>query len=194
MIGRGFEPDRVFGPDLARGIALLGMFAAHVVVDRAENIYDGRSSILFASVAGVSLGLLTGGADPPRDRRGMHRASIAVRGATLIVDRRAADRSACSRPLAVIWSTTVSPSSCWFPCSLPRDGYSPRPPRSWSCRPSGGGVAAEPTRTPRPCRSSGTPRGVAGLRHLPGPIWLAFPLVGLVCARSDLPGAAPSSR
>jgi hypothetical protein len=82
----GFEPGRLFGPDLARGIALLGMFAAHVVSDRAENLYDGRSSILFATVAGVSLGLLTGGADPPqRGSRGELRGGVALRGLGLIV-------------------------------------------------------------------------------------------------------------
>jgi uncharacterized membrane protein YeiB len=62
------------------------MFAAHVVFDRSENFYDGRSSILFATVAGVSLGLLTGGSDPPpRGRRGAQRAAIALRGAALIM-------------------------------------------------------------------------------------------------------------
>jgi hypothetical protein len=62
------------------------MFAAHVVFDRSENFYDGRSSILFATVAGVSLGLLTGGYDPPPPgERGAARGSIAIRGATLML-------------------------------------------------------------------------------------------------------------
>lgn len=83
---RGFEPGRLFGPDLSRGIALLGMFAAHVVFDPAENLYDGRSSILFATVAGVSLGLLTGGSHPPpRSERATLRLAIALRGLALIV-------------------------------------------------------------------------------------------------------------
>jgi uncharacterized membrane protein YeiB len=82
----GFETGRVFGPDLARGIALLGMFAAHVVFDRNENLYDGRSSILFATVAGVSLGLLTGGSRPAEgERRTALRAGVAIRGLVLIV-------------------------------------------------------------------------------------------------------------
>lgn len=83
---RGFEPGRVFGPDLARGIALLGMFAAHVVFDRSENLYDGRSSILFATLAGVSLGLLTGGSQPATGgRRTALRGGVAIRGLVLIV-------------------------------------------------------------------------------------------------------------
>lgn len=62
------------------------MFAAHVVFDRSENIWDGRSSILFATVAGVSLGLLTGGsAPPPPGERAAGRISIALRGAALML-------------------------------------------------------------------------------------------------------------
>jgi hypothetical protein len=83
---RGFEPGRVFGPDLARGIALLGMSAAHVLFDRTENLYDGRSSILFATIAGVSLGLLTGGSHPATGgRRTALRGGVAIRGLVLIV-------------------------------------------------------------------------------------------------------------
>ena len=83
---RGFESGRLFGLDLSRGIALLGMFAAHVVFDPAENLYDGRSAILFATVAGASLGLMTGGPQPPSvGSRGPLRGAIALRGLALIV-------------------------------------------------------------------------------------------------------------
>jgi hypothetical protein len=83
---RGFESGRLFGPDAARGIALLGMFAAHVVFDPAENLYDGRSSILFATVAGVSLGLMTGGSRTATVAgRGAQRGAVALRGLSLIV-------------------------------------------------------------------------------------------------------------
>jgi hypothetical protein len=83
---RGFESGRLFGLDLSRGIALLGMFAAHVVFDPAENIYDGRSAILFATVAGASLGLITGGSHPPpAGARGALRGAVALRGLALIV-------------------------------------------------------------------------------------------------------------
>ncbi|ROQ39409.1 putative membrane protein YeiB [Frondihabitans sp. PhB188] len=76
---------RLRGIDAARGIALFGMFAAHLVdvenpVDWSEpstwwSIVAGRSSVLFAVLAGVSLALTTG-----RDRP--------VRGAALTVARR----------------------------------------------------------------------------------------------------------
>jgi hypothetical protein len=62
------------------------MFAAHVVRDPDENLYDGRSSILFATIAGVSLGLLTGGSQPATGgRRTALRGGVAIRGLVLIV-------------------------------------------------------------------------------------------------------------
>jgi uncharacterized membrane protein YeiB len=64
---------RVAGLDVARGLAVLGMFGAHLGVtgdlDWAPSswaaVVDGRSSILFATLAGVSIALLSGGATPP---------------------------------------------------------------------------------------------------------------------------------
>ncbi|MFD2028352.1 heparan-alpha-glucosaminide N-acetyltransferase domain-containing protein [Promicromonospora aerolata] len=63
---------RVVGADLARGIAVLGMFTAHVGITSADvgtlegwlGLAHGRSSILFATVAGLSLALFTGGSEP----------------------------------------------------------------------------------------------------------------------------------
>lgn len=67
-------PQRIGGVDLARGLAVLGMFAAHLLwitepFEAGEPatwvaVADGRSSILFATLAGVSIGLVTGGATP----------------------------------------------------------------------------------------------------------------------------------
>ncbi|WP_309067032.1 heparan-alpha-glucosaminide N-acetyltransferase domain-containing protein [Microbacterium sp.] len=67
-------PDRVGGVDLARGLAVIGMFAAHLLVTAEQWVWtdpatwsaivDGRSSILFATLAGVSIGLVTGGPRP----------------------------------------------------------------------------------------------------------------------------------
>ncbi|MDN3495627.1 heparan-alpha-glucosaminide N-acetyltransferase domain-containing protein [Planococcus sp. APC 4015] len=69
-------PQRVTGVDLARGLAVVGMLAAHllaidVLIDWGDPstwiaVVDGRSSILFALLAGVSIGLTTGGATPIR--------------------------------------------------------------------------------------------------------------------------------
>ncbi|MDK3258429.1 heparan-alpha-glucosaminide N-acetyltransferase domain-containing protein [Blastococcus capsensis] len=65
-------PDRVAGLDLARGLAVLGMFGAHLgTSDRLAAdpvtwpaIVHGRPSILFATLAGVSIALLSGGGIP----------------------------------------------------------------------------------------------------------------------------------
>lgn len=65
-------PGRVPGVDVARGLAVLGMFTAHVGVTSSDpatlegwlGLAHGRSSILFATVAGVSLGLVTGRREP----------------------------------------------------------------------------------------------------------------------------------
>jgi uncharacterized membrane protein len=70
---------RVRGVDLARGVAVLGMFGAHMGIGRDADpavdldtdpatwwaVVDGRSSILFAVLAGVSIALLSGGPRPP---------------------------------------------------------------------------------------------------------------------------------
>jgi len=68
---------RVTGIDLARGLAIVGMLTAHLVAvpdlvwtdpSTYLAVVDGRSSILFATLAGVSIGLMTGGEEPFRGR------------------------------------------------------------------------------------------------------------------------------
>lgn len=72
--------------DAARGLALIGMTVAHTLYAPGETIFDGRSSILFATVAGISLGLLSGGADPvPREARRTARISVLIRGVVLVL-------------------------------------------------------------------------------------------------------------
>lgn len=82
----GSDTSRLFGVDAARGLALLGMFVAHTVFTGSEKIVDGRSAVLFATVAGVSLGLLSGGQHPaPPAERASVRLVVLARGAALIV-------------------------------------------------------------------------------------------------------------
>ncbi|MDO5617969.1 heparan-alpha-glucosaminide N-acetyltransferase domain-containing protein [Kocuria sp.] len=73
-------PRREPGIDLARGLAILGMFAAHLMLvpelvwatpETWLGVVEGRSSIVFATLAGVSLGLL--------GQRNNARQSIAIR-------------------------------------------------------------------------------------------------------------------
>ncbi len=80
--------SRVVGVDVARGLAILGMFVAHAIprFGAGELIVDGRSSILFATLAGVSLGIITGGAHPlERGTRTARRQQIALRAIVLFV-------------------------------------------------------------------------------------------------------------
>jgi uncharacterized membrane protein YeiB len=85
--------QRVTGVDLARGLAVVGMLAAHLLwIDEFDfadaatwvAVVDGRSSILFATLAGVSIGLVTGGRTP-LERPGMRLAQgrLAVRAMLL---------------------------------------------------------------------------------------------------------------
>lgn len=71
-------PPRIPGLDLARGLAVIGMFAAHLYtlpqIDWTDpatwgGIAGGRSSILFATLAGVSISIATAGPRAPRAPR-----------------------------------------------------------------------------------------------------------------------------
>lgn len=89
-------PARIGGVDLARGLAVLGMFAAHLLwitepfdvlePDTWIAVVSGRSSILFATLAGVSIGLVTGaGAPLTGDAMSTARGRLAVRAGLLWV-------------------------------------------------------------------------------------------------------------
>lgn len=75
---------RIAALDVARGIAVLGMFIAHLgpdsddaVVSWLWQIPDGRSSILFATLAGVSLAILSG-RNVPYEGRELARARVRI--------------------------------------------------------------------------------------------------------------------
>lgn len=89
-------PSRIVGIDLARGLAILGMFAAHLLdtgsgLDWSDPgtwlaLVDGRSSILFAMLAGVSIGLVTGGRTPlTGPQMSVARGRVAIRAAVLLL-------------------------------------------------------------------------------------------------------------
>ncbi|MGR0220623.1 heparan-alpha-glucosaminide N-acetyltransferase domain-containing protein [Agromyces sp. ZXT2-6] len=89
----GSLPGRVDGVDAARGLALIGMFVAHLAppaasVDATELIAlaDERPRLLFALTAGIGLGLLTGATRPVADTvaRWTLRRQIAIRALLLI--------------------------------------------------------------------------------------------------------------
>lgn len=76
------------GVDLARGIAVLGMYAAHTGPDRTSQgwlfgwlveLTHGRASVLFALLAGVSLAIGWGPPDAPEIDRRPRRATLVAR-------------------------------------------------------------------------------------------------------------------
>ncbi len=79
---------RLVGVDVARAVALIGMFGAHLLPQLGPDgrvtpwfwFAAGRSSALFAVLAGVGLALLTGGPTPRLRPRRQTSARIAVRG------------------------------------------------------------------------------------------------------------------
>ena len=80
------------GVDLARGVAVLGMFAAHVGPDPDQpagqllGVFHGRSAALFVFLAGVSLALISGGSTrPARPAVRRSRIKIATRAGALLI-------------------------------------------------------------------------------------------------------------
>ncbi|GAB3695348.1 DUF418 domain-containing protein [Nocardiopsis oceani] len=89
-------PGRLDGVDLARWIAIAGMLVVHFwvpfmdeenpVARLLEQYAWGRSTLVFAFVAGVSLALLSGGRRPHTGKRGrITGGQIAVRGVALML-------------------------------------------------------------------------------------------------------------
>ncbi|MER7819168.1 acyltransferase family protein [Streptomyces sp. NPDC096153] len=90
---RAPSTGRMIGLDLARGLAILGMFAAHVGPDPSVGgplgwvmeVARGRSSALFALLAGFSLVLLTGRPQPRTGRGGRQAIGrVLIRAAVLM--------------------------------------------------------------------------------------------------------------
>lgn len=87
------RPPRLMGVDVARGLAIFGMIGAHVGIvwmvagpdgpDLAA-IVQGRSSILFAVVAGISVALATGRGRLPRGEA-LRSARLRMAGRALVV-------------------------------------------------------------------------------------------------------------
>lgn len=189
------DPARLQGVDLARGLAVLGMLAAHLERLPAwdwrdpatwTDVADGRSSILFATLAGASIALVTGGRRPlPGPALGRARGALAVRavllwliGLLLI---------ATHVPVFVI----LPAYALLFLLALPLLRLRAR--SLWLLA----GVLAVVTPWVQPVldalplwegESGATLALVVGW-HYPAPIWATFLVAGLAAGRSDL--AAP---
>lgn len=170
------------------------MMAAHTWprdAEQGELLVDGRPSVLFAVVAGVALGLVTGGDDPPATRRGAARGRLAIRAGVLIVMG------------LLLW---MLPSGI----AIILDSYGVMflllVPLLFVARTLLGAIAAgllvaAPLVRDRVVEQTGLgPTGPLGLGGDPGPVlvdwlltgyypallWLPLVLVGLLCARAGL--------
>lgn len=84
---------RLIGIDAARGVALIGLFAVHILPDTVEEtgdptlaytLFAGHSAALFALLAGVGLALSSGGRTPHRGRTMLgDRVGLAVRAVVI---------------------------------------------------------------------------------------------------------------
>ncbi len=89
------RPPRIIGLDVARALAILGMAGAHVGEFQPfswtdpgtwTDLVHGRSSILFAVLAGVSIALMTGRSTlPPPERMPALRLGLVGRGAVIFL-------------------------------------------------------------------------------------------------------------
>jgi uncharacterized membrane protein YeiB len=218
--GRGARQDgRLRGVDAARGLAVVGMVVVHVAGAAALGggagatvlgIAEGRSAILFAVLAGVSLGLLSGGGRGlaehragTRERR--DRTRIAVRAVLLFV-LGVALAAISSGPIVILSYYAVL-----FVLVLPLLWLRPGALLAWAAgwalvgpqvsfllrtRISTGEVGG--TVTPSDFTSWGA-AGEAALRLLltgtyPVATWMPFVLAGLAIGRLDLRSAAVRTR
>lgn len=169
------------------------MLAAHTVPEGdGDFVWDGRSSILFATIAGVSLGLMSGGSGRPApDARGRVARVVLLRGFLLIV--LGVLLTFLETPIAIILDTY----GFLFILALPLL-YAPR----WlvavvaASAALGGpwlvetiGTAIEGT-TGATATAFDSPWAYFPVRWLidayPAPVWLAYLAVGILIARSDL--------
>lgn len=169
------------------------MFAAHTIPeDGGEALWDGRSSVLFALVAGISLGLISGGARGPRPGTRARVARIVSLRALLLV-LLGIGLTLLETPIAVILDTY----GLLFAVSIPLL-FAPR----WLL-----GVVAALAAVAGPWLvalvSTGADAASGDLARLvqspwayfpeawlygayPAPVWLAYITTGILIARCDL--------
>ncbi|WP_225753815.1 heparan-alpha-glucosaminide N-acetyltransferase domain-containing protein [Actinotalea sp. Marseille-Q4924] len=189
---------RLAGVDATRGLAVLGMFAAHVGAGGPDfwsgdgwlQVADGRSAATFALLAGLSAALLSGGPTPPTGQllryarvRILARAAMLLPlGAFLVLLR---------TPVAVI----LPAYAVMFALLTP---FLRVPPR-WLLAVAAAVAVVGPA-------VALAARGVAGTgdallppvdvlvgEHYPVVVWFAYLLVGLAVGRQDL-GAPTTAR
>jgi len=123
---------RILGVDIARGLAVIGMFGAHIAVtvpwdwnDPSTwlDVVHGRSSILFALLAGVSIAIISGGRVPAAGNMlGQARVRIVVRAGLIFaiggVLEALGTRIAVILPVYALLFVVSIPFLRWRPRSL----------------------------------------------------------------------------
>ncbi len=190
-------PGRVTGVDVARGIAVLGMFTAHVGVTDDDlgsvtgwlSLAHGRSSILFALVAGVSLALVTGRERPLEGEALVHaRARLLVRAVLLLALVALLDLLG-TRVLLILGFYAA-----YFVLALPFLRWSPRRLLTAAAVVAVAGppvvlwlpavLARAGLRLPHDGSGALTDFLVTGA--YPAAVWMAYVLAGMAIGRSDL--------
>lgn len=194
---QGARP-RIVGVDVARALAVLGMFAAHVADREAWRLangasgfeaFDGRSSAGFALLAGVSAALLSGGSRPATGPRMTH-ARVRVLARAALLWPLGLALIALRTPVAVI----LPHYALLFAITA---AFLSLRPRTLAVIATAIAVAAPPAvervrelAGPDAIPYSGLQAvGLRDLligRHYPVAIWLAYLLVGLAVGRLDL--------
>ncbi|MEU6094443.1 DUF418 domain-containing protein [Streptomyces sp. NPDC047079] len=195
---------RLIGVDLARGLAVFGMFAAHVGADPSQGgvvgflmeLAHGRSSALFAFLAGFAVVLITGRREPKTGRAGRQAvAKVIIRALVLLALGSA----------LTMWGTPIDVIlafyGLFFLLVLPlyRLGSGPLaalaagtalvfPQLLYVLTPLVGAGASP---------SDGEPDGLVSLLFTgsyPALSWIPFVLAGMAVARLDLASAAVRTR
>ncbi|GAA1648834.1 heparan-alpha-glucosaminide N-acetyltransferase domain-containing protein [Georgenia ruanii] len=200
---------RLVGIDLARGLAIVGMFVAHLGADGPDGAHDpawfvladGRSAALFALLAGLSLALSSGRERLPTGLALLHaRMTTLVRAGLLLLLGWVL--VALGTPVAVI----LPAYAVLFLLALPVLGVR----RRWLLLAAGVAAVVSPTLVALVAVPDGGPSlaarlsGMADPVHLPGDelvtgyypamVYLVYLLLGLALGRSDLTRARTQAR
>jgi len=127
--GSHVPSPRFLGLDAARGLAVLGMLVAYCLVTppwgsgagALLGLVHGRSGILFATVAGVSLALMSGGSGIPEGEQ-LLRARAAILGRAIVLLFLAGVLSMIPTTVQVV----LASYAFWFVLALPALRWRPR--------------------------------------------------------------------
>lgn len=188
----GAPGARLVGVDIARGIAVLGMFVAHTAsVDGFDwarpdtwlDIANGRSSILFATLAGVSIALISG-RQVPLDGTALLQARMRILIRAVLIFALGGLLEFLGTPVAVI----LPMYALLFVLSLPFLRWKP-----WALFVLAGSLAITMPFAQLVLSSLIAERAGAGVivdlfvtGVYPGMIWIVFVIVGLAIGRLDL--------